>query len=112
MAIFNPKPLKEQYVMEDAAADIKRAARMEKYRVSDRAVYIPAGLMWEYLPMSCIHEVRRAKRSVSAENSCIPFDQDLPAITLLYGEEEKYYLELNSEKTTEKFLSLLTQAIG
>ncbi len=109
MAIFKPRPVDERYMMENAELDITSARRAEKYRVSDRAIYIPAGFMWEYLPITCIREVHEAKRTVSAENCCVPFDQELPAIAVEYGETDKIYLELNSTKVAANLLSQLTQ---
>ena len=50
--MFAPTSLLEGKSIPDPAEDLKKARRVEQYRLGARALYIPEGLRWRYLPLS------------------------------------------------------------
>ena len=44
--------------LSDAAEDFRSAKRIEQYRVSEKALYLPEGLRWKYLPFFPCHQCR------------------------------------------------------
>lgn len=107
MSVFPPEPLETCAPIENAGADIKLSEKIEKYRISDKAVYIPCGLKWQYLPLSEIKAVNPAINLVTAE-SCSGFEAQLPALRVEYG-GEKLYMEFNKKDAAEKMKSKLTK---
>ena len=50
----------------DAAEDFRGAKRIEQYRISEKALYLPEGLRWKYLPFSAIDKAEESFRVISA----------------------------------------------
>ncbi len=50
----------------DPAADFRSAKRIEQYRLSTQALYIPAGLRWNYIPFSAVISAEDSHRTISA----------------------------------------------
>ena len=49
--MFSPTSLLTEKTLEDPAADFRAAVRVEQYRVSAQAIYIPSGLRWTYMAL-------------------------------------------------------------
>ena len=71
--------------------DFKKSVRVEKFRIGEKAVYIPAGFSWKYLLKKDIDKVIKGKA---------------PAIRLRHRSGEEI-LELEKEKSAQKALELL-----
>lgn len=108
MSVFLPKPLESNSLINDAGSDIKSSEKIEKYRVSDKAVYIPCGFSWQYLPLDNITAVHSAINLVTCE-SCSGFEADLPALRVEYG-DNKVYLDFNKVKNAERMRDLITRS--
>lgn len=92
----------EQFIIED----FKKSKRVEKYRIGEKAVYIPAGFSWKYLLKEDIQLVRKGKWLIQSENGVAPFSMEAPALRLRHPGGESV-LELEKEKNAEKALALI-----
>ena len=111
MPLLKPKALFPEHVIADPAADFRTARRIERYRVSDSAVYIPAGFIWQYFPLSAVTRASRARRRVESETSMTGWSDEYPAIAVFFG-ERKHYLEMDKDGPTDTLLALLNAAAG
>ena len=82
--------------------DFRSARRVEQYRVSDKALYIPAGLRWTYLPPAQVTEAEESHRSVTA-GKCVAVTEKRPSLLLKTGAET---VQVNLEKTESRDLIL------
>ena len=65
--------------IENIADDFKNAQKIEQYRLGKQALYFPAGLRWEYLPLAAIENVEGTHRSVTAGH-CVTVTERKPAV--------------------------------
>ena len=65
--------------IDNVAEDFKKALKVEQYRLGKEALYFPAGLKWEYLPLSAIESVEGTHRSVTAGH-CVTVTERKPAV--------------------------------
>ncbi len=106
MGMMDPKPLYAGKEIENVLEDFKSARKVDKYRVSDLAIYIPAGFGWKYLRFADVTEAHPAKQNAGAPHTCIAVNYVLPAIALM-AEGEKTYLELDKKESQEWLLKRL-----
>ena len=100
-----PTSLIEGVSIASPAQDLKRAARVEQYRVSPQAVYIPAGLRWTYIPASAIEHAESSHRSVTAGH-CVTVTERLPSLRLRAAGRD-FDLPLEKPDSPEKLLAIL-----
>lgn len=86
--------------------DFKKSVRVEKFRIGEKAVYVPAGFFWKYLLKKDIDKVIKGKWLIQSENGVAPWAQEAPAIRLRHRSGEEI-LELEKEKSAQKALELL-----
>lgn len=86
--------------------DYKKSVRVEKFRIGEKAVYIPAGFSWKYLLKKDIDKITKAKWVIQSDNCCAPWSTEAPALRLWHRDGEEI-LELEKEKSAEKALNLL-----
>lgn len=89
----------------DPAADLKGARRIEQYRLGDRALYIPAGFHWSYLPLAEILEAEESHRSVTA-GKCVAVTEKRPTL-LLKTAEGSFPLPLEKRQSLQLLLSAI-----
>ncbi|MBO6039930.1 MAG: hypothetical protein J6P58_01850 [Oscillospiraceae bacterium] len=104
--MFRPTALIEGLVIDDPSEDFRTAQRIEQYRVGKAALYIPAGLRWNYIPFSAIRSAGESRRTVSAGH-CVTVEIKTPALEL---ETSAGPMTLNLEKPDS--LRKLLDAIG
>ena len=92
------RPLAESTVLEDIRADFRESRRLEKYRLGRKALYFPAGFVWEYLPLADIEKIRRVTRLIESENGVCPFSMEVPSVRLFFHGKE-LVLEIEKEKS-------------
>ena len=86
--------------------DFKKSIRVEKFRIGERAIYIPAGFSWKYLLKEDISSIVKGRWFIQSENGVAPFAMEAPAIRLRHpGGEE--VLDLEKEKNALKALELI-----
>ena len=76
-----PKCLIPGAELENAAEDLKKAARVEQYRVSARALYIPAGFRWNYVPFNAVQKAEEWHFNVTA-GKCVAVTEKRPSLRL------------------------------
>jgi hypothetical protein len=108
---MSPKPYVEGYTIDSIREDYKKSTKFEKFKVGERAIYIPNGFGWKYFPIEKADSIRKVKRTVSSDNGCAPYSIELPAIMIKYG-EEILVLDMNNEKKAEELLSRLQEGKG
>lgn len=102
--MFKPVCLAGQELA-DAEQDFRGAEKIEQYRLSAKALYIPAGLRWSYLPLTEISAAEAAHRVISA-GKCVGVQEKRPRLDL---ETSAGPMQLNLEKarSMERMLELL-----
>ena len=98
-------PLLEGKEIDSAAEDFRGAERIEQYRLGSAALYIPAGLRWNYIPLSAIESAEEAHRVVSA-GKCVSVEVKRPTLRLTTGVGE-FSLNLEKPESLQKMLRLL-----
>ena len=106
--MFTPTSLLEGKQIEDPAADLRGAKRVEQYRVSSRALYLPSGLRWTYIPLSEVREIAESHRSVSA-GKCVSVVERRPVLEVR-TEQETFKLNLEKAASVETLLRILRPA--
>ena len=91
----------------DAAADFRSARRVEQYRVSTLALYLPEGLRWNYIPLADITEAVDSFRVISAGH-CVPVREKRPELDLAVG-AETVHLQLEKQESMDRILAAITR---
>ena len=65
--------------IENAAEDFKAAKRVEQYRVGAKALYIPAGFRWNYVPFSAVTKAEEWHFNVTA-GKCVAVTEKRPSL--------------------------------
>lgn len=104
--MFKPTSLIKGAEINDPSGDLRAAQRIEQYRVGREALYLPAGLRWNYIPLSQIRSAGQAHRTVSAGH-CVTVEMKMPTLSL---ETSAGPMTLNLEKPES--LQKLLAAIG
>ena len=103
--MFTPESLIPGIVLDDVKADFKAAERIEQYRLGKDAVYIPAGLKWNYVPRRAIRSAEASHRTVSAGH-CVTVRVRTPALTIV-TDAESFELSLEKQASLDRFLAVL-----
>ena len=86
----------------DAKKDFSGAERIEQYRLVKKAVYIPAGLGWNYIPKSEIRNASSSHRTVSAGH-CVTVEIKTPSLEIV-TDAGSFDLHLEKQESLERFL--------
>ena len=92
--------------LSDLKEDFRAAKKLEQYRLGEKAVYLPRGLSWEYIPVSEIRKAEHTHRVISAGH-CVTVREEKPAVDLRAGDK---IFTLNLEKPASARLILETLA--
>ena len=103
MARFNSLVPGKQ--IENIEEDFREALRVEQYRVGKKAVFLPAGFRWEYVPLSAVVSVDGSHRSVTAGH-CVTVTERKPAVVLVTA-DGSYTLNLDKSESVQKILDAL-----
>ena len=106
--MFTPTSLINGKSIADPAEDLRSAKRIEQYRVSAQAVYIPSGLRWTYIPLSEIHGVEESHRVVSA-GKCVSVVEHRPVLEVR-TDQESFKLNLEKDASIRTLLELVRPA--
>ena len=91
----------------DAAEDFRSAKRIEQYRVSEKALYLPEGLRWKYLPFNAIDKAEESFRVISAGH-CVPVREKRPELDLV-TEIGTVHLQLEKPESLRMVMEFLKQ---
>lgn len=84
-----------------------RNVRIEKFRIGEQAVYIPAGFSWKFLLKEDIISVTKGKWLIQSENGVAPWAMEAPALRLKYLGGE-LVMELEKEKNALRAIELIS----
>ena len=90
----------------DVKEDFRNARRIEQYRLGEKALYLPEGLRWNYLPLTEIHKVEESFRVISAGH-CVPVREKRPEIDIL-TEEGSVHLQLEKQESMKQILEAVS----
>ena len=79
--MFKPVSLIPGKEIENPGADLRGAQRVEQYRLGEKALYLPEGLRWNYIPRAEIQSAKDAHRTVSAGH-CVTVELKMPTLQL------------------------------
>ena len=92
--------------IDDVKSDFRTAERIEQYRLGENAVYLPAGLRWNYIPRSEILEASSSHRTVNAGH-CVTVQVRTPSLELVTS-AGPIELHLEKQASLDKFLAALS----
>ena len=104
--MFTPETLIPGKTVENVKDDFRQAARIEQYRLGGEAVYIPAGIRWNYIPRREILSASASRRTVSAGH-CVTVEVRTPLLELETS-AGRFDLNLEKQGSLETFLAALT----
>jgi len=105
--MFEPKSLIAGKKLTDPKEDFRSAGRVEQYRISSKAVYIPEGLHWNYIPLSEVRDTEYSHRSITA-GKCVAVTEQRPVL-ILKTEDGSFPLSFEKFESMEKVLSVIGQ---
>ena len=105
--MFTPKCMLDGQEIENVKEDFREARRIEQYRVSKAALYIPEGMRWNYIPLSAISQVDESFRVISAGH-CVPVREKRPEIDLM-TEAGKVHISLEKQESMQKLMEILRE---
>ena len=94
--------------LENAAEDFRSARKVEQYRISDAALYMPEGLRWKYIPFGAIDSAEESFRVISAGH-CVPVREKRPEIDL-ETEAGPVHLQLEKQENMKMILDAIEAA--
>ena len=100
-----PSSLIEGKSIPSPADDFRKAQRIEQYRASAQALYIPAGFRWNYIPVSAMEDLGESHRSVTAGH-CVTVTERRPSLFLRAGGRD-FELPLEKPDSAKKLLAAL-----
>ena len=103
--MFVPESLIPGKVIDDVKADFRAAERVEQYRLGKDAVYIPAGLRWNYIPRSEIQSASASHRTVNAGH-CVTVQVRTPSLEIVTA-AGSFDLNLEKQASLDKLLAAL-----
>ena len=89
----------------NAKEDFKEALRVEQYRISSRALYLPEGLRWKYIPLSEIEKAEESFRVISAGH-CVPVREKRPEIDV-FTSAGTVHISLEKQESLQKIMAYL-----
>lgn len=92
----------------DVKEDFRGARRIEQYRLGRRALYLPEGLRWNYIPLSEIQKADESFRVISAGH-CVPVRERRPEIDLITG-NGSVHLQLEKQENMKLILDAIANA--
>ena len=104
MIIRRFRPLSGCSELENVKDDFGKSRRLEKYRLGKAALYLPAGFVWDYLPLSDISDIRCVTRLIQSENGVCPFAMEVRSVRLFFGGRD-IVLETEKEKSADAMLA-------
>ncbi len=91
--------------VEGITEDFRSAQKVEQYRLGKKALYIPEGFSWNYIPL---HSVKKADKSfrVISGGHCVPFREKRPELDL-DTEIGTIHLQMEKESSMQIVLEAL-----
>ena len=105
---FTPSCMLDGMEIENVKEDFRDAQRIEQYRVSKTALYIPDGMRWKYIPLKAISQMEESFRVISAGH-CVPVREKRPELDLI-TEAGTVHISLEKQASMQKLLEILRKS--
>ena len=103
----NLKPYYPGDVLQDPKADYRASRKIDRYRLSEEALYIPKVFGWDYVLLSGITEACSATRTMTAQ-SCAAVRIPIPQLRfLLHGKDIS--LPFDNEDNAAEIVGILAE---
>ena len=106
--MFTPICVLEGKSIPDVKEDFRNSQRVEQYRVSSNALYLPEGLRWKYIPLKEIKKAENSFRVISAGH-CVPVREKRPELDIT-TESGTIHLRLEKRENMNKIMEALRSA--
>ena len=106
--MFTPICVLEGTSIPDVKEDFRNAQRVEQYRVSSNALYLPEGLRWKYIALKEIKKAENSFRVISAGH-CVPVREKRPELDIT-TESGTIHLQLEKRENMNKIMEALRSA--
>ena len=106
--MFTPSCMLDGMEIENVKEDFRDAQRIEQYRVSKTALYIPDGMRWKYIPLKAISQMEESFRVISAGH-CVPVREKRPELDLI-TEAGTVHISLEKQASMQKLLEILRKS--
>ncbi len=103
--MFTPESLIPGEMLNNVKEDFRNALRIEQYRLGNEAIYIPAGLKWNYIPRCRILQATSSHRTVSAGH-CVTVQVKTPSLEIVTS-SGSFELHLEKQSSLDRFLDKL-----
>ncbi|MBP5743857.1 MAG: hypothetical protein J6W44_02965 [Oscillospiraceae bacterium] len=107
--MFTPSCMLDGREIENAKEDFRDAQRIEQYRVSKAALYIPDGMRWKYIPLNANSQMEESFRVISAGH-CVPVREKRPEVDLI-TEAGTVHISLEKQANMQKLLEILRETM-
>lgn len=94
----------------DVKEDYRAAQKLEQYRLGEKALYLPRGFSWEYIPRNEIRRAEDSHRVISAGH-CVTVREEKPAVDLV-TDSGVFTLNLEKRASAEAILAALGNQKG
>ncbi|MBR3175297.1 MAG: hypothetical protein IKF55_05480 [Oscillospiraceae bacterium] len=106
--MFTPSCMLDGMEIENVKEDFRDAQRIEQYRVSKTALYLPDGMRWKYIPLKAISQMEESFRVISAGH-CVPVREKRPELDLI-TEAGTVHISLEKQASMQKLLEILRKS--
>ena len=96
--------------IDNVKEDFRTSERVEQFRISSNALYLPEGLRWKYIPLSEIKSADESFRIISAGH-CVPVREKRPEIDLSTS-SGVVHVSLEKQESMTKILDAIRQNRG
>ena len=103
--MFTPTCMISGKELDDVQSDFKSSRKVEQYRISEQALYLPEGLRWKYIPLKEIQHAEESFRVISAGH-CVPVREKRPELDLSIG-DQTVHLQLEKKENMQKILDAI-----
>ena len=97
--------------LEDEKADYRASRKIDRYRLSEKAFYIPMVFGWSYIPLSEIADASSATKTMTAQ-SCAAVRIPIPQLKLLVHDKVISFPFDNEDHAAEIVEILANRAKG
>ncbi len=106
--MFTPNCMVKGKELPDVKDDFREAQRVEQYRIGKKALYLPEGLRWNYIPLDEIQQADESFRVISAGH-CVPVREKRPELDLVTA-AGTVHLQLEKPASMQKVLEALKKS--
>ncbi len=78
------KPLIPENTIDNPKEDFERGQKLSRYVMGEKALYIPHGFSWEYIPYAAVTKAQVRTQNYAAKGCCGSGVKKLPVLVIEY----------------------------